>query len=345
MMQNENENNRDQYGEGRNYGNDPVEGLYAYRPQQGQYKSRRISIRTILLIVVLAMAAVIWYAYPRGADRFEDIELPLVRADNQPYKILPANRGGMDIPHQDSTIFSTLDDSDQNDVETLLPEPEQPMDRSQINVINPGAESLVQAPDMNLDVKLGEEGKKIQDRAKLIRVPDGTPSGETLTLFEEEAADNTKARVLVVPENTPEPDVEQMPEPQPEPEIVEVEPVKVEKPVVKPAVVEAAPKPAPVETTAVLEPATTPKTFMADGVHYVQLGAFRSQQAAKTEYGWKQDKYGDVIEGYPVHYKYADLGEKGIYYRLQIGPMPESEAKSVCSRILEITPGGCLVTK
>lgn len=321
MMSNDNnnnggENNRgDMYGEGRNFGNDPIEGLYAYRPERQPYKARRFSIRTILILVIVAMAAIVWYAYPRGADRYQDAELPLVRADNQPYKVLPANRGGMEIPHQDSTIFSAADGLDAGQVETLLPEPEQPMDRQNINVIGaPPENSLVQTPDMKLDVKLSEKAAPPPQRAQLIKVPENTPSGEPAPVREEPDFEQSLDMVLNAPQN--------------EPEVIETI-VKEKK-------------------TEDVKEASNPETRLRTSftaTHFVQLGAYRSKDDAQSEYAQKQNKYGDIIKGYNVHYKYADLGAKGIYYRLQIGPMAETEAQSVCNRILEITSGGCLVTK
>lgn len=338
MMNDDQNNQNDRYGQGRNYGNDPIEGLYAYRPQREAYRSRRISIRTILLAVIIVMGVVVWYAYPRGADRFEDIELPLVRADNQPYKILPANRGGMDIPHQDSTIYDAMEGGEEPVVETLLPEPERPMDRNDINVIGARPDnSLVQAPDMNLDVKLTDTPvtptvNNNDNQARLIRVPQGTPTGDTVNVFNDE-----DVLLYTAPE----------PEPAPEPEEVVQAPVVV--PQEKPAAIERAQEPVferPIETTAVLTPTTPSAPVVTGGVtHYVQLGAFRSEEAAQSEYEWRKSKYSGIITGYPVRYQFADLGAKGIYYRLQVGPMSEVEAQSVCNRILAITSGGCIVTK
>ncbi len=315
-----NDQDNHQYGEGRNMGNDPIEVLYAYRPERQPHKARRrFSARAILAVVIIAMAAIVWYAYPRGADRFDDIELPLVRADNQPYKVLPASRGGMEIPHQDSTIFSAIDGNREPEVETLLPEPEQPMDRNNINVITSRPEnSLVQAPDLNLDTKLTEQRPvERRERAQLIRVPDSTPGDRGMpapAMVDDPEIEEDFETVLKLPEVKPEP----------------IETTVIEK------------KTEDVSET--VNPETRLKT-MFGGTHFVQLGAFRDKGDAQKEYAQKQKLYGDIISGYTVHYKYADLGAKGVYYRVQIGPMSETEAQSVCNRILEITSGGCLVTK
>ncbi len=91
-----------------------------------------------LLVALFVLFAVFWSTYPRGDRREAGVgPVPIVRADVAPYKVAPDNPGGMDIPYRDSTVFETLrnaniDEETQGRVESLLPPPEEPIDRTQM---------------------------------------------------------------------------------------------------------------------------------------------------------------------------------------------------------------------
>jgi hypothetical protein len=86
----------------------------------------------LTIVTLLAFAAVIWYAYPRGAEKYADMDVPVVKADTSPVKTEPTDPGGMDVPHQDSTVFDPLEKkaSASGEVEKILPGPEEPMDKT-----------------------------------------------------------------------------------------------------------------------------------------------------------------------------------------------------------------------
>lgn len=76
-----------------------------------------------LLLTGAVFAGVIVMSYPSGNK--EDREIPIVRADLRPIKVVPDDRGGMDIPNSDSTILAqvgqdTPDISSGGQVENLL---------------------------------------------------------------------------------------------------------------------------------------------------------------------------------------------------------------------------------
>lgn len=94
-----------------------------------------------LAVALFVLFAVFWSTYPRGGERMTgDGPVPLIRADATPYKTSPDNPGGMDIPYRDSTVFETLRNASNEDdsapgegrVESLLPPPEEPIDRAQM---------------------------------------------------------------------------------------------------------------------------------------------------------------------------------------------------------------------
>jgi cell division protein FtsN len=98
---------------------------------------------------------------------------------------------------------------------------------------------------------------------------------------------------------------------------------------------EAAPKPATQPTPVKAEPpavAAQPSTVRAaTGTHLVQVGAFRSDDEANAMWTRMEGKLGEYLSGKAPDVERADLGAKGVYYRLRIGPFASADdAKTYC---------------
>jgi cell division septation protein DedD len=151
----------------------------------------------------------------------------------------------------------------------------------------------------------------------------------------------------------------------PKPEATAPKPAPiVEKPASRPVVVAEKPasKPAPVVThaaapeTASAPPAplvTTPKPVAATpkteatasgGAYELQIGAYKSQDEADA--AWKAYKFKHPsAAGYSEDVHKADLGDKGIWYRLRIGPFSDKAAASGACDKLKADGGACLLAK
>jgi cell division protein FtsN len=138
----------------------------------------------------------------------------------------------------------------------------------------------------------------------------------------------------------------------------------VEKPASKPVVVAEKPasKPAPVVTHASAPDAasappaplvTTPTPVAAapkaevtasSGAYELQIGAYKSQDEADA--AWKAYKFKHPsAAGYSEDVHKADLGDKGIWYRLRIGPFSDKAAASDACDKLKADGGACLLAK
>ena len=102
------------------------------RPREPERsRSKGIGGRVALLLILLAVALlglVVLRAY--RAQQVDTIvaEIPLLTADRSPTRQRPDDPGGMDVPHQDVTIFHDLEGENADPVvERLLPLPEEPM--------------------------------------------------------------------------------------------------------------------------------------------------------------------------------------------------------------------------
>ncbi len=81
------------------------------------------------------------------------------------------------------------------------------------------------------------------------------------------------------------------------------------------------------------------------GSHVVQVGAFRSNDEALAMWSSMQSKLGSVIGDKTFHIEEADLGSKGVYHRLRIGPFTSSDSASSYCATLKQNGQDCLTKK
>ncbi|WP_142850660.1 SPOR domain-containing protein, partial [Telmatospirillum sp. J64-1] len=105
----------------------------------------------------------------------------------------------------------------------------------------------------------------------------------------------------------------------------------------------AAPAPAPTQAAA---PAPTAAAIKAapNGAWLVQLGALREEQAAVKEWLRLQKAHPDLLSSLNQDIQRADLGDKGLFFRLRAGPLDEQAARNLCTQ-LSGRKVGCLVVK
>jgi cell division septation protein DedD len=66
----------------------------------------------------------------------------------------------------------------------------------------------------------------------------------------------------------------------------------------------------------------------------VQLGAYRSEKEAQDAWNAMQKKHADLLESEQPNVVKANLGAKGIYYRLRIGGFTDAvDAKAFCGKL------------
>jgi len=74
--------------------------------------------------------------------------------------------------------------------------------------------------------------------------------------------------------------------------------------------------------------------FAANGSFQVQLSALRSKEAAQTAWTRLQSSAPDLFIGANLDIQRADLGAKGVFYRLRIGTFPNRDAaKGFCADV------------
>ncbi len=115
-----------------------------------------------------------------------------------------------------------------------------------------------------------------------------------------------------------------------------------------PAPIQAAPAPTPPAPAIAPSPkaqtAALPATGTAAG-YRLQLGAVKSPEIAKSEWERIKRQYGDLVGSLPLSVERADLGERGVYYRIHVGPISDAaQAERVCAQLRQ-RGQGCILAK
>jgi len=122
-------------------------------------------------------------------------------------------------------------------------------------------------------------------------------------------------------------------------ETISVEPIDVVK---TPEEVAVAVTPAETIPEPVKEPVSTSAT-LSTGTHVVQVAALRSDAEARALFDKLSNKYGAYLGDKAPDIQRADLGSKGIYYRLRVGPFNSKEAAQEWCTGLKSRGQDCMV--
>ena len=118
------------------------------------------------------------------------------------------------------------------------------------------------------------------------------------------------------------------------------EPVpKPEQRPVKPVVV-AAKAPAPMDIVPAT-PAANAARPMGSGV-LVQLSSQKSEDAARAAYQGMQRRFPGILGTYSPNIQRADLGDRGVYFRVRVGPFSGADAARLCED-LKAAGGDCII--
>ena len=256
------------------------------------------------------------YTYDLGVEHGLEMAPPLIRAEVGPAKIAPEQPGGMEIPHQDKLVYEGVS-SDQSDDEQgeLLPPPEEP-------AAKPAPEA-----DEGADVLSFED-----EPAAIERAEPATVSGE-----EQVSATDIAAKADAPIASTVPP---------PPPPVSEAAPDAQDAGAGAPEDSGAAKEEDGAGEQAALTTGAGAAEPAGPGRFKVQIAAFRSSEAAEA--GWQRLRaaHEDLLGGLTHIVVRADLGaEKGIYYRLQAGPLADAAAATALCGKFKAREQGCFVVR
>ncbi|MBN9021037.1 MAG: SPOR domain-containing protein, partial [Rhizobiales bacterium] len=82
----------------------------------------------------------------------------------------------------------------------------------------------------------------------------------------------------------------------------------------------------------------------AAGGVLVQVAAQRSEEAASSSYRDLQRRFPSILGAFQPQIVRVDLGEKGVYYRVRVGPFAGNDATRLCND-LKAAGGDCLLAR
>ncbi|WP_026986397.1 SPOR domain-containing protein [Fodinicurvata fenggangensis] len=287
------------------------------KPKGGGQGPRRLIPAVVAVLGLLLFAGIVWYAYSWGRSDGASEAIPVVQAPEGPEKEAPENPGGMEVPYQDTLVLNPGNGQDKGqEVERLLPPPEEPVEREQAEPSEAPADEETAELDTTREDVLPEPTAEEAEET-------GAASEESSDM---EVAD-TNDSPQEAQELTAESDGEA--EPSEEGGTEETEPET--------------------EATTAEEAAATDATETADSSQAVaeafriQLAAVRSTEAAEAEWQRLQGKHEALLGSLTLNIERADLGDQGVYYRIQAGPLSDKQAAETLCEDLKSRDQACLV--
>ena len=340
-------------------------------------KGKRMLMVACGLIGALALGGALAFAYKTGGNPqlADGGAPPLIKADDRPVKVTPKEPGGKQFPHQNKQIYDRLQGEQQPEVAKIVPRQEQvtpvaspastaldsdtPMAAPQVVAsadtkpqATPGAPHRVRTLQVRPDGSLVESAKTAtatpQPAVPTLPAPTSRDIGGVAVTIPQtpaqpaataQQADPTTVASITPAQQQPAPAAAPQPQaatPAPAPQVTAaVTPSPTPLPQPKPAVPA---KPAP--------GAAAPANAAAPegSIFVVQVASRRSQAMALAAYADLQQKYTRLLGNYQPMIQSADLGNKGTWYRLRLGPMSKkAEATSLCRSLKKAGLRSCLV--
>ena len=89
-----------------------------------------------------------------------------------------------------------------------------------------------------------------------------------------------------------------------------------------------------------------PSRNTESGEYLIQIAAFRTQPEAEKEYAKLRGKHASLLQPYGPLIQRADLGSRGIFYRLRLGPFQtKADASAFCNSLIVAGEKDCLVRR
>ena len=84
---------------------------------------------------------------------------------------------------------------------------------------------------------------------------------------------------------------------------------------------------------------------LAAGAYFVQLASVKSEDGARKEWARMRRAHPDLLGDLELSVQTADLGERGVFYRIRTGPFPNrATAQDMCWQI-KAAKLDCLVVR
>ena len=320
-------------------------------PVLGRKSSNGFRIAGLALFgaLVLGLGAVSYAYFSGGAPTGEPV---VIKADNEPVKVKPADPGGAEVANQDKAAYERVTGEFGGDTkqEKLVSGTEAPVDIENETTTNTVADN--QAIDVKADERLTPqpdeaaltpvsaalEPRKVRTMAVL---PDGT------VVAPSEAPQTTEGAALE-PIDGP---VETAALADPAAPVVKEAAVApaTAKPAKVPGTPVATAKPkvdadAPVQIAPAPQAEPTQTASVQRSEWAVQVASQRSAEEANAAFSNLKRKFPSILDGRQMAVQRADIEGKGVFFRVRMQAESKEEAVRLCER-LKSAGGSCFVTR
>ncbi|WP_428030360.1 SPOR domain-containing protein [Ancylobacter sp.] len=304
-------------------------------------RKRLLMIGGALLIFIGAAAAgYVVMSRPSGSSLSG--EPPVIRADQGPNKVVPSQPTQEQAADGQKLIYDRVGGSATTGNEQVVSSEEQPVDVSQaaqpqprvIQTTPSGSTTASGAPQAN-----SGEPKRVRTltvRADGTVVEDTSPPATPLPPGAANGAGNPVALNLGSGGSVPT-----------DPAPLSATPSIVDNMANVPA---PAPAQAPAQTPAPARVAAAPATQSSGasvpaGAYVVQIASVRSEAEAQATWRATQSKFASLLGNQPFSVKRADLGDRGVYYRAQVGSFSSRDGAVGLCEAMRAQGGSCMVAR
>lgn len=262
---------------------------YDFGPYEDEYRGFEIRddetgrgplILILALGVLLIFAGVVWNTYRQGVRPAEG-GLPVITANDAPYKRSPDDRGGVEVTGQDMGYYASMDGL--GDPAVQKTGARNPLDIRRKDPVLAGGPD--QASELDQEAGAGEDAGA--------------------------AAEQNDSDPITIASVQPG---ESQPAGNPQAGAAEIAP-----------------------------PVQSSSRFSASGNYQVQLAALRSRESAQAAWTRLQTTAPDLFEGANLDVQYANLGARGVFYRLRIGAFADREAANAFCSDVKAAGKDCMV--
>lgn len=299
---------------------DPLRALYE-REQRRRRPRSRLLAAAAAVCVLGAFGVIVYYAYHEGVRAGSESVAPLIKAEQQPYKVKPDEPGGMDVPDQDKLIYNEVSPQageGAQKAEHLLPPPETPLPRPteqpQEQAQNSGAASAAAPAAGPTQPSPAGAPSYVPQPPAPAEIP---PMGHSTP---PPAQGNAPGAAAAAGASVP----------------------SGQAGAAAPAASGQGATAAKAGAAAATQLAARPQR----GAWRIQLGSVRSAAGAQQEWARLQKQHPDLLGSLALNMQRADLGPgKGVFYRIQGGPLADkAAADALCDR-LKAARVGCLAVE
>jgi len=291
--------------------------------------SRLPLLIAIALLVLAAFAGVVYLAYTEGVSKGHS-DLPrVIAAQPGPAKVAPTDGGGTVTPYKGLKIYEQPAPTDEEADQDSVPQPPTPVKPT----TNAATQAATPAPTMAGPAPTTTTmAGPVSPAAKPTGAP-ATTVAKTAPTTTAKASPPVQATAKAAETKTPAQAKVAVTPPASTKVAVNGPATAAPRSLTPPVTTTAPPKTAPaVAPTQAVEPKTAPAATTAapaaTGTFLVQVGSYPSEADAQAAFADLKRKNAALLSGYSSNIKKVDLGAKGTWYRLRVGPVADKDAAS-----------------